>query len=749
MKFYGRYECQGGCTFTDYCTENTLNEYYCQDGSLRAMASTSCPNGCVEGACIRQEVTVSAPEQSAIVGNVITVPLRIANVNDLRGFQMVITYNSAVLNLINMSEGTFLNQNGQVQNSCTTPIITEGRITNIACSSLGGAATGSGNLGILTFRALSQGDSGIGISEVRLWDSHDSQIPTTIINGHITVTSPTAVCGNNIVENSEACDGSNFNGKTCQDYQIYVGGTLHCNADCQFDTSDCQAYCTDSDGGKNYNARGTVTLGSASQTDSCTYCTGACEPGSDCAPVSCGGVVEYYCDGNSIQSETWQCRCEEGACVQVTGASISAAERSASVGGIVTVPITISNVNGLFGYQMDINYNSEILEYINTSIGTFLTQNGEVQTFCITPTTTAGAIKNIACTSLSATASGSGTLQNLVFKAKASGTTSIELSNIKLLNAQAVQITATAANGRVTVEGVTTPNCQDTDGGKNYYTKGRVTYNNQDYWDECVGQVLKERYCDTQVATEDKTCTSGCLEGACKQAVSGKAVVIIGSGTAKVGAAVSIPIQIYNVTGLYGWQIDVAYDSSALDLHEMVEGPFLHEGDLQTSCSDPTVSGGKISSIACTILGSSEGASGAGTLATLKFDATQVGTFQVGASVKLFDSLRNVIQGSVKYGTVSVVGLTNTDKENKKSKLQNLLEKLKEWSKELGGTRQKWFNREPTEIAQTKCGVADTNRNGFVSLTEIRTLYAKWVNKKGVSDQEMEKTIKEWLEQKC
>jgi len=38
-------------------------------------------------------------------------------------------------------------------------------------------------------------------------------------------------CGNNIVEEWEACDGSDLNGKTCENLGL-VGGTLLCRADC-------------------------------------------------------------------------------------------------------------------------------------------------------------------------------------------------------------------------------------------------------------------------------------------------------------------------------------------------------------------------------------------------------------------------------------------------------------------------------------------------------------------------------------
>lgn len=49
---------------------------------------------------------------------------------------------------------------------------------------------------------------------------------------------PQPVCGNNVVEDDEACDNENLAGKDC----IFFGydmGSLSCDAECQFDTSLC------------------------------------------------------------------------------------------------------------------------------------------------------------------------------------------------------------------------------------------------------------------------------------------------------------------------------------------------------------------------------------------------------------------------------------------------------------------------------------------------------------------------------
>jgi hypothetical protein len=47
-----------------------------------------------------------------------------------------------------------------------------------------------------------------------------------------------SVCGNNIREGSEQCDGKDLGGQTCTSLG-YSGGTLSCNPDCTFNTSGC------------------------------------------------------------------------------------------------------------------------------------------------------------------------------------------------------------------------------------------------------------------------------------------------------------------------------------------------------------------------------------------------------------------------------------------------------------------------------------------------------------------------------
>ena len=65
----------------------------------------------------------------------------------------------------------------------------------------------------------------------------------------LTVTIQSAgICGNNVKESGESCDGSDLGGASCSS-QGFSGGTLSCTASCTFNTSQCTAASSGGGGG--------------------------------------------------------------------------------------------------------------------------------------------------------------------------------------------------------------------------------------------------------------------------------------------------------------------------------------------------------------------------------------------------------------------------------------------------------------------------------------------------------------------
>jgi len=99
----------------------------------------------------------------------------------------------------------------------------------------------------------------------------------------------TTICGNNIKEGSEKCDGTDLNGKNCVS-QSFTGGTLSCSSSCQFDTSQCTGagpVCGDD---------------SCNGDETCSSCLADC----GICPV-CGNDIKEgteVCDGTDLNGET-------------------------------------------------------------------------------------------------------------------------------------------------------------------------------------------------------------------------------------------------------------------------------------------------------------------------------------------------------------------------------------------------------------------------------------------------------------
>lgn len=80
---------------------------------------------------------------------------------------------------------------------------------------------------------------------------------TQLINIQVQV----SICGNNVVEGGEDCEGSNLDGESCTSLG-YVSGALSCDIACSFDTTSCVAHTptpTPTDGSSNSTPQPTIS----------------------------------------------------------------------------------------------------------------------------------------------------------------------------------------------------------------------------------------------------------------------------------------------------------------------------------------------------------------------------------------------------------------------------------------------------------------------------------------------------------
>jgi hypothetical protein len=59
-------------------------------------------------------------------------------------------------------------------------------------------------------------------------------------SGTVSIQANVPGCGDNIIQSGEECDGSNLGGQTCQS-RGFSSGTLSCNSNCTFNTSQCSS----------------------------------------------------------------------------------------------------------------------------------------------------------------------------------------------------------------------------------------------------------------------------------------------------------------------------------------------------------------------------------------------------------------------------------------------------------------------------------------------------------------------------
>jgi hypothetical protein len=127
--------------------------------------------------------------------------------------------------------------------------------------------------------------------------------------------------------------------------------------------------------------------------------------------------------------------------------------QSTNVGESVTISIVNSDAVDLYGFQFDVNYDPNILEFQSVEEGDFLKSDG-APTYCLDyKTDNPGLIKNIVCLRLGKVGgvTGSGVLSKITFIAKSSGKSDMQLTNVKLSDINAEVLRPETSGGEIIV----------------------------------------------------------------------------------------------------------------------------------------------------------------------------------------------------------------------------------------------------------------------------------------------------------
>jgi hypothetical protein len=470
---------------------------------------------------------------------------------------------------------------------------------------------------------------------------------------------------------------------------------------------------------------------------------------------------------------------------------VDPSSQTADMGDTITVDVRIEDVQGLFGFQFDLRFDSDIIDFDGMEEGDFL-KSASSSTFCTTPNTGLSEISNIACTSLGESASGSGILYTFQFRVVGEGTAQVELGGLKLSDSSANQIDSSKRDGTVIVGGGDPPaecgnnvqegseECDGTDlNGQTCNDRGfdggalKCTDCQFDTSDCTTQQTPPTQTCTSQgficcsscqsgpQPSLDSTCPSGhvCCLSCAGAPQPGQTVVYAPSATVHLGQRISVPVSIKGVEDLYGFQISLEYDAEIVRFEGISSGEFLRDGSSDIYCTEPTSAGeGRIEDYACTMLGDASGASGEGALLYVQFKGAAAGTSPLDiTAITLSDSQGNEIPASTDDGEVEVKTGIPPDKsvEKIKDRIKRLLERLKKLLRRTGMSEDE-IEDIITDIqdipgqpqTHSDCGPADKNRDGTVSIHELRSYRELW--KRGtVSEDEFRQAMEEWREQEC
>ena len=169
--------------------------------------------------------------------------------------------------------------------------------------------------------------------------------------------------------------------------------------------------------------------GTCSSEENYSVCPDDCTPASVCGDGTCNGQETYeICPSDCTAPPVNPVNQDVSVSIKDSGKTFNSGES-------VIYQVEISGVTNLFGFQFDFEYDPSALSYQSWSEGSFLNRNGQDQTLCIPPSSSAGAARNAACTRTGSLGiEGAGNLASFTFTALKSGTGGVRLANAQLVD---------------------------------------------------------------------------------------------------------------------------------------------------------------------------------------------------------------------------------------------------------------------------------------------------------------------------
>ena len=258
-------------TYTDFCTGNTLTEFYCLNGTARN-TTYACPYACSNGACINQTTPANQTNSTC---------------RDSDGGLNYYTFGAVYIN-------------GSSSPSCFDAC--QGSSSTLyECY-----CTSNGSLSLVTYTCPYGCSNGACANQTTPTNQTNNTCSDSDggINYYVQGTTTNAT-----TSKTDSCNVNNLTEYYCS-YGAVLSTTYGCpyacsNGACINQTTPAnQTNCTDSDGGINYYVKGSTTNATISKTDSCNG----------------NNLTEYYCSYGAVLSTTYGCpyACSNGACANQT-----------------------------------------------------------------------------------------------------------------------------------------------------------------------------------------------------------------------------------------------------------------------------------------------------------------------------------------------------------------------------------------------------------------------------------------------
>lgn len=130
-------------------------------------------------------VYVSPSKVYETVGNSFSVSIEISDVTDLFGWEFKFWWDTTLLSLMNVTEGSFLTAGGQT--FFTYKLNSTASYVLVDCTLLGGnitGVTGNGTLAYITLKVNSVGECPLTLNDTKLVNSSEQAIPCQVISGY-------------------------------------------------------------------------------------------------------------------------------------------------------------------------------------------------------------------------------------------------------------------------------------------------------------------------------------------------------------------------------------------------------------------------------------------------------------------------------------------------------------------------------------------------------------------------------------